>query len=845
MHAFHEYINKQLADHLKKRRIVVWYDPRGEFRPFIRELHGGSDPMGCMLESVKVGEIDASLCVYHGSFFEVKFAVEPHFCVDAPDPLLVYVPTAKPERSESLLLELEKAGKCYEPQLGRIARFAMLQQYSDGQIDEMLDGERSYEDIVGLLDLDDGRQRSMLKVIFDKARSDNASLLADWIAEPGTDAEITEKSARGELFKLIESRLGLQLDDDLDLDEARTRTIRYVLIGEFRDDFEGEPPTAVAMIPKPPSKDHPKFVRKVAQALRLRHGDAYVGIADRLEQEFGFSNAAIPPAQLGKIDTFRFEERTLLRYVGQLITDRQLDKAARVVDDHRRSFWTDRDVRRQNQWEACRLMTELGSLAKAIRKELPSKGSPPQDWIERYTAEDGWNRLDFIQRNLEAVIASMTEETECEEALSHVRGDYEQTLGRMTKGFMAALEQAHWTIPGSFCQTQVHSEVVDGTEPVAYFLIDSMRYEMGVELREQLNDADEIRLQAAVAAIPTITPICMAALLPGASASFNVIDEGGKLAAQVDGTVIKDWPARKRYLQARVPGMVELVLGKLLDMTPRQAKRKIDDARLVVVRSTEIDSIGEGGSNHLARQVIDTAIGNVARAVRKLADLGIERFVIAADHGHLFASVKEESGRIDSPGGDKVELHRRCWIGRGGTTPNGTIRVSGADLGYQTDLDFVFPKGIGVFKAGGDLAYHHGGLSLQEMLVPVLVARMVRRETTQASLAEITLSKVPDKITNRTLGVTVCAAGNLFSDEPIVVRPVLLYGGVQVGEAGMALDADFDQRTRCVGLKPGTAASVAMILQNEDCEKLRIVVLDPKTDRVLAQSDEVPVKLGI
>ena len=61
----------------------------------------------------------------------------------------------------------------------------------------------------------------------------------------------------------------------------------------------------------------------------------------------------------------------------------------------------------------------------------------------------------------------------------------------------------------------------------------------------------------------------------------------------------------------------------------------------------------------------------------------------------------------------------------------------------------------------------------------------------------------------------------------------------------MALDAEFDQCTRCVELKPGTAASVAMVLQSEDCDKVRIVVLDPKTDKVLAQSDEVPVKLGI
>jgi len=49
--------------------------------------------------------------------------------------------------------------------------------------------------------------------------------------------------------------------------------------------------------------------------------------------------------------------------------------------------------------------------------------------------------------------------------------------------------------------------------------------------------------------------------------------------------------------------------------------------------------------------------------------------------------------RIDKPGGSEVELHRRCWIGRGGGTPPGCIRVDASALGYASDLEFVFPVG--------------------------------------------------------------------------------------------------------------------------------------------------------
>ncbi len=844
MNALQEYINKQIVDRLTKRRVVVWYDRREEFRPYIRELRGGADVEGCKLEQVQIGEVPFNLCEFTGSFFEVKFAVEPVVSVDNPKPLLVYVPGVDRNRVESLLMELEKAGHCYEPPLKRQARNVLRQQYSDGQIDEMLASDAvTYENIVGLLNAEDGR-KSMLRVIFDNAQ--NADLIADWIATPGSNAVLAEKSAEGELFKLVKSRLGLELDDKMDLDEARTKTLRYVLVGEFRDDFEGEPPTVTAMIPMPQTKEHTKYIQDVAQALRQRHGKAYVEIADQVEADLGFTKDAMPPELLGKIDTFRFEEAALLHYVGQLICDRQFDKARVIVRDHRRSFWTDRKLRRQNQWEACRLMTELGSLAQAVHDALPSKTASPMTWIQAYTAEDGWYRLDWVQRNMEALIASMTEEPESEDALNQVRSDYEQTLQEMTTGITEALHQANWSIPEALCQTQVYPGLVKGKGgAVAYILVDSMRYEMGVELRDQLKDADELKLEAAVAAIPTITSIGMAALLPGASASFSVTEDGGKLAAEIDGSKLSGLPSRLKFFKSRVPGVVEMELGKLLGMTKRMAEKKVGDAPLVVIRSQDIDAFGEIGCNHVARQVMDTAIGNVARAVRKLADLGIENFVICADHGHLFTSAMDESMRIESPGGEKVELHRRCWAGRGGVTPKGTIRVSGAELGYGANFDFVFPTGIAVFKAGGDLAYHHGGLSLQELLVPVLTVRMVRHEKEPVAEMAIKLGELPEILSNRTLGITISLSSSLFGNEPVVVRPVLLHGGIQVGEAGMAMDAEFDQRTRCVKLEPGKTATVAMLLQNEDCDKIRVVVQDPTTDVVLAQSKDISVKLGI
>ena len=92
--------------------------------------------------------------------------------VDRPEPLLIYVSGVERDRKGSVLMELELAGDCYEPQLKRLARNVLRERYTDGVIDEMLRPDKlAYPDIVALLDQgSEGEAASLLKVIFDSAR---------------------------------------------------------------------------------------------------------------------------------------------------------------------------------------------------------------------------------------------------------------------------------------------------------------------------------------------------------------------------------------------------------------------------------------------------------------------------------------------------------------------------------------------------------------------------------------------------------------------------------------------------------------------------------------------------
>ncbi|VWX60052.1 conserved hypothetical protein [Burkholderiales bacterium 8X] len=850
MHPLHDYVAKQLADKLKSRRVVVWYDERAEFQLFVDEVRGGarasSDPM-----VVSVGGASVRLAEYAGSMFELRAVVEPHVSGDQPEAVVVYMPNVARDRYASVLMELEKAGTTWEPQLKQLAKNVLLQKYTLGVVDEMLPFDRkvSYEDLARAAAGNSGAEApSILRSVFHDASS-NDGVLAAWLVSDARDQEIVSKEATRELTKLVKVRLGLDLQPDAALAKLRAITLRYVLAGEFRLDLSCDPPDSLDSVAKPSSKGEESALRDLAVRLRTDFPDAYATLADRVEEELGIKNAKLPPGALGAIDTFRSEERALLRHAGELISNSKFGEALVLVTEREQSFWLDRNVSRKAQWEVTRRMAELGNVAVEVRKAVNKASGDAAAWLDAYVSKDGWFRLDRAHRRLEAWVANLDEEPE-ERPLGVVRRAHEDACHAMAEGFTKALVKAGWAVPGAFHQTRIWSELVaDNPKPVAYFLVDAMRFEMGVELAERLPKTSEVAVRAAVGALPSITPIGMAALMPGASASFSVVEHGDRLAARIDDCFLPDLATRKKFALARVPKLVDVALDELLGLQPSKLAKKLDGAQVVVVRSQEIDHAGETGFTFQARQVMDTVIDNLVRAIRKLAAAGIEHAVVSADHGHLFfANDRDESMRTDAPGGDTVELHRRCWIGRGGVTPPGCVRVSASSLGYASDLEFVFPAALGVFKAGGDLAFHHGGPSLQEMVIPVLTVRTKARESARPPAGPIEASGLPEAVTNRIFSVTFTYGPKqmLLGASAIQVLPLLMAAGKQVGAVGMVVDAHFDRTTGTVTLEPNKSVTVAFLLSDESAASLRVVVRDPTTDAELYRSPtDIPIRLGV
>ena len=831
-----DYITAQLGDRVSKHRVVVWYDLRSEFTTFVAQLGGSSgiDPLG-QIDAAGAG---ARVATYDGSFYALRLAAEPLVAGDDPEPVILYVPGLTRDVHGSVLMELELAGCRWEPKLRQVARNAMRPRFTDGAMDELLGREKvTYEELVAAVgNGGEGARPSLLKPLLDGVSSE--AKIASWLADANLDERIADREATTELRRLVAVRLGIDLEGD-DLIKWRAIVVRHVLGVEFRSDLAGDLPNYLEHLPAS-AGDSERNVRAVARLLRENHAASYPDLADRAARELKLDARSVDALQLGSIDTFRFEERALLDRCAQHVADGNCQLVTEITAARQGSFWLEEAIDRQAQWEAIRLAAELGDAAETVTAELAKPPTGAASWVSSYA--DRWQTIDRAQRHLEAWLPKLDDEPD-ERAIAAVRQRYDHAINKLAEGFVTALRTDDWAVDGQLQQTSIYEEVVR-SQPgrVAYFLVDAMRYEMGAELAERLAGHGEVSIRPAVGVLPSITPMGMAALMPGAATSYDVVESDGRLTAQIDGASLPDLRARKKHLAARVASSVDLELGEVLALSRGRLAKKLGTSELVVVRSQEIDFFGEGGFQ--ARAIMDTVIDNLARAVRRLAAVGIDRAVITADHGHLYSAEDlDESMRIDAPGGVTVDIHRRCWIGRGGATPPSCVRVSATSLGNNSDLDFVFPIGIGVFRSGGDLAFHHGGPSLQELIVPVITVRSIGSAPATVGAA-VSVTDVPPVITNRIFSVKMALA--TLAGDRVPMHPVLMSGDRQVGEAGMVLGADHDRSSGTVMLLPGAEVTIGFVLDDDAAEAIRIVVLDPTTDAELYRSPaEVPIRLGV
>jgi len=849
------FIDSRIGTELNDRRVLVWYDPARAWQPWIQTAQGESS-LGeeATAAQATIGGRDAHLVVSTGSYYEVLQACEPLVSGSEPPRLLIYVPGEPYLEMLSPLRELECLGGEKEPYqrgLTQVARQALQSAgLSESKIDELLNRDGLDFAYLDSISVGDGGA-SPLAPIFGSSRE--LDVLPSFLAEPERRVEAADKGLLPKVARLASQGLGLQLSAEADADALAQDLARALLVAEMRSDLDGPEPVAISQIAAPTSEDQCERVRAVCQKLRREHPDLYEELADTVQQEFGLAEAEIDPETLGRIDTFRFEEERLLEACDRWLSVGAAAKALAIVEGRLKdgSFWASvsRFPERHAAWEAAGELARLAMGVAELKAELTNPPTAAESWVDAYSADGGWHLVDQRYRIARHRLSALRDGAMLEAASGYVFEQYEIMLQAMATGFVERFQDASWQVSGLLRQEEIFSRHVAGrTHPVAFLIADAMRFEMGIELLRlaEATGATAGQISPAVAVAPTITDLGMTALLPGAERSFSMTESPRGVSGAIDGRALVGSAARMEFAKGAVPGLIEMTLDRFVhDMSSKARAEAVADAKVVVIRSQEIDGIGENVSVGVAKKVMGTVLEDLRAAIQCLADAGITHFVVSADHGHLFSERRGDDMKIDPPeGGNTVDLHRRCWVGRGGSTPSSCVRLTPSDLGYEgTDLDLVVPRGTGVFKAGGSLAFHHGGLTLQELIIPVLTFELEGRRPAQKKAAEIiVLESVPARITNRIFSVRITPR-QLDMLEPRSVRVL----GVSVDNATVAqatfATAGWSGEERLIGFSRAESIDVGLQLEDDSIDELRIVVIEAGTDRVLKDTEPIAVEV--
>ena len=294
-----------------------------------------------------------------------------------------------------------------------------------------------------------------------------------------------------------------------------------------------------------------------------------------------------------------------------------------------------------------------------------------------------------------------------------------------------------------------------GKNSRAFVIIsDALRYEVAAELCDTIirTTKGTAKLDAVQSIFPSITKFGMANLLPGRKLSVTE-----DMEVLVDGQHSRSTPEREKILCSGNPNSVAVQYTDVLNMKRADRRELVSGKEVVYIYHNTIDAIGDKAPTE--KKVFEACedamqeLSNILRII--INDMQGTDIFITADHGFLYTySPLTESDKIGKSAfsGTVYEVGRRYAMTDPLTAAEYLMpvqlegEIGGIAVKGYTPLDSTRIK-----IAGGGENYVHGGVSLQEMVVPVIAFKNLRttsKKYVEVSNAEIKLLSESRKVSN-------------------------------------------------------------------------------------------------
>ncbi len=745
----------ELRELARRNGIVVWLDKEGSYTAFADELARRPPAEG-----------EVPMFPLRGSYLELMLALEDEQDGAEMTPLVVHVPGHTDESiARTPRLELYCAGTQHQRALATLVRNAAHGRATPSALEAFLaqpgltlEGADAWLARQAAAPAAGGEEGPDLSLFGAEALHDDMverGALALQLEQPAVAravwrrAEVLLGLAEADRRRVLEEPDAPDAPDTRDAPDARDARTRsagelasdvataltgWALAVEFVHDLRRAPVdpwlAPLRHLPRPVVVAN----QKLAGHLRRHHPERYMRCALHMEALLPIEVAQATAADLGKVDTFQFEDTKVMAAALDALHGARFRDARElaVARTSGKSFWTTHELRRRIAWNLVEQAAQLGC-AVVDHAGLLDGCAGLGEAVERYAA--GGYQVDRAHRQLEQTREELPQ-LELPEAqalrarLDELRGVYRRWADRVAHVFSALCRRDGFLPAAELQQRALFEDVVvpaASEELTAYFLVDALRFEMGQQLAESLREKStgEVHLAARLAELPTLTEVGMNALAPVARAGRLTVDYDGKnerILGFRAGALRVDGPEdRRRAIHERLGGDTcpKLTLEELGARDAANLRKTLARARAVVVHCEGIDKAGEKG---VGLVVFERELQRLRGAWQVLYEAGVKRFVITADHGFL---LHDEVTREAVAHGKQTDPQRRHVLMAVRREQDGEVCVSAAELGYDgAEFAAAFPAGIAPFDRGARAKdFVHGGNSLQERVIPVLTVR--------------------------------------------------------------------------------------------------------------------------
>lgn len=694
------------------------------------------------------------------------------------------------------------------------------------------EGEPSFETLDAL---DDGGTWPILKSLLG-ASSAKEILLCLLVPKPENENAFKTNAAWvDEMREFLLRTLGHKLrTKGLTRASIADEVWRLVLFSEFVFDSQGNLPETLSTVPvaDPAAKG---LIYDLCDDLR-KHQDFradYIKNAEAIETALSLPERAAALANLGERDTFAFEERFFLIKCAEAVITGALASARKILATRAHSIWLSHESRLVEWTIVERSLDLIESVEQAQAPRYPTLES----LVRAYAAS--WRDLDRRHRELEQAVTDWHDEHESLDALvAAARKSYLKVAGLLQAEFIKHVTSEGWPAHGTGLLRNAEvfdrevGPVLEARQKVAYFLVDSLRYELAAELEKQLSAKHKVRLITVCAQLPTYTEVGMASLMPEAVTALHLANRDGKLVTTLGGAVATAPTTRFSYLESKKGDLCQDVE---LDALIHQKRLKLaEKVRLLVVRTREIDSVAHESPRGVL-QLIPDLMRQILRGIAKVEAAGFQKIVIATDHGFILMHEQAAGNVTAYPPGGWLVKKSRCVLGVG-SGDGGSILFPKEHVGIPGDFHhYGTPKGLVPYVR--EHLYYHEGLSLQECVLPCLSIDLVQQASKKSAI-QLQLSYKQgrtDKITSRRPVIDlIWPQSELALDEGEVEIAIeaLDTKGTVVG--WIASGPTVNLATQGVRIRSGQAVSISLRMDDSFSGSFTVRAYDPTTQALLA-----------